>query len=616
MTSSTPSSGSEVDGGQSRRTFLGRGVASVIGLASVGSADATAQEGRLQSSPSVAFEDQETDGTAVVVDRVTTDVDGVLIVFDGSTVISDSVHLAAGATETDVVVPLAEPISAGQELTVKLYESNGGPIASDTAFVSVGTDGRIVDGIDLRLIGADDGAGFNYPYYLYAPRTTAGSDSRPVLVEPNNTGTATDEFDRHRAAAEETARNGVGRTIADALGMALVVPVFPRPVSDPVDYTHYTHALDTETMRIESGPLERIDRQLLAMVEDARTRLSERSYPHTSGLSLNGFSAAGNFVNRFAALHPDRVRSVTAGGINGTAILPIEAAKGHTLNYQIGVADLTSITGEPFDLEAFRTVDQFLYMGDLDMNDTIPYGDAWSDAQREIAVDVYGPNMQRDRMPYCKSVYERVDASAAFRIYEDTGHSPRSAITDLVEFHRRSLDGETISEFNGNVGEGPPPTAAFEVPAAPTAGERIAFDAGVSTAPSGEILAYTWDFGDGETAAGEQPTHAFGTPGEFDVRLFVVDDDGQTDATTRTITVGGGGQYVLPGESEPAGDLDGDGMLEDVDGDGKQDLFDALTYYNHRESDVVQGNPAQFDYDGDGNTGTVFDALSLYNEIA
>lgn len=72
---------------------------------------------------------------------------------------------------------------------------------------------------------------------------------------------------------------------------------------------------------------------------------------------------------------------------------------------------------------------------------------------------------------------------------------------------------------------------------------------------------------------------------------------------------------TLPGLSSPAGDLDGDALLEDVDGDGDGDVFDALSYYNNRKSDAVRNNPQQFDFDGDGTVGTVFDTVALYNKI-
>ncbi|MXV60978.1 hypothetical protein GS429_02665 [Natronorubrum sp. JWXQ-INN-674] len=218
--------------------------------------------------------------------------------------------------------------------------------------------------LDVTVISADSDAGFNYPYYLYAPATVDEYD-RPLLVEPNNTGGTSDSLEDHREAAESLIERQTPRQIADELRVPVLVPVFPRPASDPVDGYHYVHALDVETMQIDGGKLERVDQQLLHMIEHAKAKLADRSYPVADGILMNGFSASGNFVNRFTALHPEIVRSATAGGINGTALLPETEANGHQLNYQVGVADLVSLTGHEFDLEGWQETDQLVYMAGM-----------------------------------------------------------------------------------------------------------------------------------------------------------------------------------------------------------------------------------------------------------
>lgn len=307
----------------------------------------------------------------------------------------------------------------------------------------------------VTLISADAEFGFNYPYFLYTPEET-GAEPLPILVEPNNTGGATDDFSAHREVARALIGDHWPRTISDDLGVPLLIPVFPRPMLDPVDVTHYVHALDTETMHIEEGNLARVDRQLRRMVEHAKQRLTDRSYAVADRIIMDGFSATGNFVNRFTALHPDLVTSVTAGGVNGTPILPLREAKGHTLNFQIGIADFEDLIGNDFDRERWTEVDQLVYMGAEDENDTIPdddtdipeeQWDTWSPEQREIALDVYGEDMQEDRMPYAESVYAEAGASADFRIYDGVGHEITDGIrADLISFHRENMDDLEMDE--------------------------------------------------------------------------------------------------------------------------------------------------------------------------
>lgn len=76
-----------------------------------------------------------------------------------------------------------------------------------------------------------------------------------------------------------------------------------------------------------------------------------------------------------------------------------------------------------------------------------------------------------------------------------------------------------------------------------------------------------------------------------------------------------GERPTLPNAAGPAGNLDDDPLLEDVNGDGDGNIFDALSYYNNRNTDAIQNNPTRFNFDGNEPTGTIFDALELYNKL-
>lgn len=376
----------------------------------------------------------------------------------------------------------------------------GGLSTVGTVSAHEGLEASAEDLLAARFVPSNPDFGFNYPYYLYAP-VPLNDQARPILVEPNNTGTATDDYSRHRADAENRASDGFGHTLSQALRVPQIVPAFPRPRSEPVDWRHYVHYLDTDTIRQDTGPLARVDLQVLKMAEHARNILSNFEYPLTDQIIMNGFSASGNFVNRFAALHPDKVQSVSAGGINGTAILPIEEDKGYTLNYQIGIADLESLIGEPFDLEEFNEVSQFLYMGGEDENDTIPYGDAWSEEQREKALAVYGKDMIEDRMPYCESVYNDVGADAEFRIYDGVGHKPALEMQeDVFEHHQQEL---AISRIELTGAPSATSTTVSVHAIAFETGGVSAFDIRVFSDTRGELTANPVSLGAGEEYDGE-----------------------------------------------------------------------------------------------------------------
>jgi PKD repeat protein len=85
----------------------------------------------------------------------------------------------------------------------------------------------------------------------------------------------------------------------------------------------------------------------------------------------------------------------------------------------------------------------------------------------------------------------------------------------------------------------PAPTASFTAtPGLVAPGATVAFDATASSAsPSSSITGFSWNFGDGQTAAGATTTHAFATPGIYTVTLTTTDDHGQTSSTSRSVTV-------------------------------------------------------------------------------
>ena len=512
-----------------------------------GSAGVSAAEGAPAES-SVTFGAQTTDGREVVIAEVDAAVD---VMYTLSTENHETRYargeLAAGEYR-DLAITTSKPIQDDQKLDFSLYPSGGGSrITHDSAPVTVDEDVTFLEETPVTRVDPDPDAGFEYPYFFYAPPVTESEAGGPILVEPNNTGTATDDFEAHERRARELIERGLSRDVSGQLGVPMLVPVFPRPRSEPVDGTHYVHQLDRDTMQQSEGPLERVDLQLLAMVEDAQGRLDEQSYPVDDDVILNGFSASGNFVDRFTVLHPERVQSVTAGGLNGMALLPLEQAKGHTLDFHVGIADVEELTGEPVDLDALNDVDQFLYMGAEDTNDTIPYDDAWtSDELRQTALDVYGEDMINERFPYCQTAYEQAGVEAQFRVYEGVGHTPRPARSDIVEFHRRSIEGEDVGEFGQRLGL----EAGFEPSTrTPTAGESVSFDASATHLARGDILAYTWKFMDGETAAGEVVTHAFESSGDYAVTLTVVDSNGRSSTATVDLTVGSAQQE--PPTDEP-----------------------------------------------------------------
>jgi hypothetical protein len=92
-----------------------------------------------------------------------------------------------------------------------------------------------------------------------------------------------------------------------------------------------------------------------------------------------------------------------------------------------------------------------------------------------------------------------------------------------------------------------PPLAAFDWSPDPgIAGSPVAFDASGSSDSDGTIVSYDWDFGDGGTDTGVNPSHTFATADNYLVTLVVTDNDGLTDLKNYYVPIEEGNDFVIP----------------------------------------------------------------------
>ncbi len=291
-------------------------------------------------------------------------------------------------------------------------------------------------------VSTDFTDGFAFPYYLLVPQ---GIDvNRPVhlLVEPCNTGPVHSfkSLDRKTKALAEKSH---ATAIARELKVPLLVPVFPRPRGDR--WQIYTHALDRDTLLIQEGELRRIDLQLIKMIAHAQRLLRHNNVKVNEKVFMNGFSASGTFTNRFAILHPTVVRAVATGGVNSIPTFPTDRWQDKTLRYPVGIADVEEIADIEFDETAYKQVSQYIYMGALDNNDTVPHRDAYDEVDAELVRGLIGVKMMPDRWRVSQSIYKALGIPAQFVTYENTGHEiTPEMIDDIVAFFKANSGNEVV----------------------------------------------------------------------------------------------------------------------------------------------------------------------------
>lgn len=271
----------------------------------------------------------------------------------------------------------------------------------------------------LLIVKKNPKKGFYNDYVLFIPQKTPLNKKIFLLVEPNNTGKLSDSIEVHEQYAIDLASvSSVGNNISTELKIPLLVPIFPRPASQPL---MYTHALDRDVMLEKSPELKRLDIQLLEMIEDAKSILTAMHIQVDPRFFMNGFSASATFTNRFSFLHPEKIKALAIGGFNGELMLPLKEINGIKLNYPIGINDFSELFNKKFDADAYKLIPQFIYMGKKDDNDAVQYDDAYDEKERKIINENIGESVQV-RYLHCQKIYNENQIASIFKTYEDVGH--------------------------------------------------------------------------------------------------------------------------------------------------------------------------------------------------
>jgi dienelactone hydrolase len=286
---------------------------------------------------------------------------------------------------------------------------------------------------EIVKIEARPADGFSYPYYLYVPAAfrdakTSG-ETRTLLVIPNNTGKNNDDLSVHDDDAKR--RITQNSTFGARMGVAILMPVFPRPEKD---WKIYTQALDRDTMTTDRPEYRRLDLQLIRMIDDARRRLAKDGMKFDERVLITGFSASGMFSNRFVFLHPKLVKAAAIGSPGGWAISPADKFKEKTLRYPIGTGDFKTISGKKFDLKNVRKVPMMFFLGDQDDNDSVVFADSYDEEDKNLIFELFGKTPV-ERWEISQKLYRENGLQAEFKLYPNVKHTiNKEMLGDLLAF--------------------------------------------------------------------------------------------------------------------------------------------------------------------------------------
>jgi PKD repeat protein len=141
------------------------------------------------------------------------------------------------------------------------------------------------------------------------------------------------------------------------------------------------------------------------------------------------------------------------------------------------------------------------------------------------------------------------------------------------------------------------PVAAISGPSNGTEGVAVTFDGTGSSDSDGNIVAYSWDFGDNTAGANAIVTHTFAA-GSYTVTLMVTDNDGAANHATLNIN-------IVPATNPQPPVADTGGPYNGTEGVAIQ--FDGSA------SNDPDGSVVSYEWNfGDGNTGTGVGPVHIY----
>jgi PKD repeat protein len=188
-------------------------------------------------------------------------------------------------------------------------------------------------------------------------------------------------------------------------------------------------------------------------------------------------------------------------------------------------------------------------------------------ADREILLDTYTPQVSPEDETVITPVIIGpdgtipLDVPVTFSAQQSTVQNPEGAVTYNWEFSDgETATGQTVTRQFTDAGqievalrvtdgvtseqttitrtvESAPPIARFDAPSVSTVNTQFTLSGSTSTATSGQIVSYEWDFGDGTTARGVDATHEYDTVGTYTLRLTVTDSWGQTDSQVEQVVI-------------------------------------------------------------------------------
>jgi hypothetical protein len=189
--------------------------------------------------------------------------------------------------------------------------------------------------------------------------------------------------------------------------------------------------LDTVTL-LENSEFGHIDRQVCNLIDDVELFVkNEFEIELPKKVDMFGYSGEGDFIVRFALLHPQYLHAVCAGGTSWSPSVALETLNGEALKYPLGLSGI-ELYSEDFNLEEWKSIHFFIDIGIHD--------DRGSYNRKQLKSMEWSKNLSFQQVydVFCNAFVNLTD-NAEMVLYYSLGHEYNS--NDYVSFLKLN-DGE------------------------------------------------------------------------------------------------------------------------------------------------------------------------------
>jgi len=300
-----------------------------------------------------------------------------------------------------------------------------------------------------------------YTYYYYVPGTASRS-STATLLHIATASAPLNSLDEADDRALGQLDLFVSEGLAESSGLIMFSVAVPQMIIGYYKSGCANHLLRYNFERRKSeGIYYRPDLNFMQVLEHFRTSLEVVGFHIDSQIFVAGFSTGGVWAHKFALLHPSLVKGVACGG-NGIYTMPVESYQGTPLPYSLGIQDLPQLGLGQFDLESFRGIPFFVFIGDKDTNTPLVRGRESGSSRFDMSVEqivwylnAFGDSLQERSRAFHEELL-KLGMNSTFKEYRGVGHYMTEQMkNDAIEFFL-SIPGLEIDQWStkilGNIG--------------------------------------------------------------------------------------------------------------------------------------------------------------------